>query len=58
MTPYELHAGDCLEIMRGLPDGFADLTITSPPYEDARTYGIGFYGIDIAKAASTRPGAA
>lgn len=40
MTPYELHAGDCLEIMRGLPDGFADLTITSPPTGSASTESI------------------
>lgn len=30
--------GDCLEVMRGLPDGCVDLTVTSPPYDDLRTY--------------------
>lgn len=34
--------GDCLEIMRGLPDGHADFVLCSPPYEAARTYGIDF----------------
>ena len=34
--------GECLEIMPSIPDNSVDLTITSPPYEDARTYGIDF----------------
>jgi len=34
--------GDCLEVMRAMPDASVDLVIGSPPYEDARTYGIGF----------------
>lgn len=34
--------GDCLEVMRSMPDQSIDLVFTSPPYEDARTYGIGF----------------
>ena len=38
----ELHCGDCLEVMRSMPDKSVDLVFTSPPYEDARTYGIGF----------------
>lgn len=33
---------DCLEFMRTLPDKCIDLVMTSPPYESARTYGIGF----------------
>jgi hypothetical protein len=28
--------------LRSLPDGCASLTLTSPPYEGARTYGVGF----------------
>jgi len=35
---YELHHGDCLEVMRGMPDGSVDLTVTSPPYDNLRTY--------------------
>jgi len=30
--------GDCLEVMRGMPDGCVDLTVTSPPYDNLRTY--------------------
>lgn len=35
-------AGDCLEVMKSMPDKCVDLVLGSPPYEDARTYGIGF----------------
>jgi len=40
MTNYldQIICGDCLEVMRGLPDGCVDLTVTSPPYDDLRTY--------------------
>ena len=34
--------GDCLEEMRRLPEHSVDLVFGSPPYEDARTYGIDF----------------
>lgn len=34
--------GDCLEVMRNWPDNCVDLVFGSPPYEDARTYGIDF----------------
>jgi hypothetical protein len=34
--------GDCLEVMRTMPDQSVDLVFDSPPYEDARTYGIDF----------------
>jgi hypothetical protein len=37
-----LDSGDCLELMRAMPDDSVDLVVTSPPYEDARTYGIDF----------------
>lgn len=36
------HHGDCLEVMRAMPEDSVDLVFTSPPYEAARTYGIGF----------------
>lgn len=29
---------DCMEYMRTLPDGIIDLTVTSPPYDNLRTY--------------------
>ena len=34
--------GDCLDVMKDWPDGSVDLVFCSPPYEDARTYGIDF----------------
>lgn len=39
---WQTLCGDNLEIMRGMSDDSVDLTFTSPPYEDARTYGIDF----------------
>ena len=35
---YKLLHGDCLERMREIPDGSVDLTVTSPPYDNLRTY--------------------
>ena len=29
---------DCMEIMKTLPDDYIDLTVTSPPYDNLRTY--------------------
>ena len=29
---------NCLETMARMPDGFVDLTVTSPPYDNLRTY--------------------
>ena len=34
----QLHHGDCLEIMKSIPDNNIDLTITSPPYDNLRDY--------------------
>ena len=34
----DLILGDCLEKMRDIPDGSIDLTVTSPPYDNLRTY--------------------
>lgn len=33
------HFGDCLEIMRRMPDGIAQTCVTSPPYFGLRDYG-------------------
>lgn len=33
---------DCLEALREIPTGSVDLVMCSPPYEDARTYGIDY----------------
>jgi len=30
--------GDCLELMKNIPDGSVDLTVTSPPYDNLRSY--------------------
>lgn len=35
-------AGDCLDALKVMPDNSVDLVLCSPPYEDARSYGIGF----------------
>ena len=39
---HQIFTSDCLEWARRQPDKLVNLTVTSPPYEDARTYGIGF----------------
>ena len=33
-----LFQGDCLEVMKGISDGTVDLTVTSPPYDNLRSY--------------------
>jgi hypothetical protein len=42
MTKHECITGDNLEVMRSMEANTVDLVFTSPPYEDARTYGIDF----------------
>lgn len=32
--------GDCLEVLKTLPDGIADMCVTSPPYYGLRDYGV------------------
>lgn len=40
MPKIDLHHGDCIEIMRGLPDASIDAVITDPPYPEIdREYG-------------------
>lgn len=34
----DIKQGDCLEVMRSLPDNSVDLTVTSPPYDNLREY--------------------
>lgn len=34
----DLRQGDCLELMKHISDGSVDLTVTSPPYDNLRTY--------------------
>lgn len=38
MSRINLMQGDCLELMKGIPDGSVDLTVTSPPYDNLRSY--------------------
>lgn len=38
----QLVVGDALEVLRKMPDNSVDLVFCSPPYENARSYGIGF----------------
>jgi DNA modification methylase len=38
MPDIKLIQGDCLEKMKDIPDGSIDLTVTSPPYDNLRTY--------------------
>ena len=51
--PYELdrvYQGDCLELMKQLPDKSIDLIVTSPPYDNLRDYkGYSFNFEGIAK---------
>lgn len=37
-SPIRLMLGDCLEKMKELQDSSIDLTVTSPPYDNLRTY--------------------
>ena len=38
MVDIKLMQGDCLERMKDIPDESVDLTVTSPPYDNLRTY--------------------
>ena len=42
MKRHEILTGDCLEVMPTMAPDSVDLVFGSPPYEDARTYGIDF----------------
>jgi len=54
-----VHVGDNVEFMRGLPENCIDLTVTSPPYDDLRSYN--GYSFDFESVADelfriTKPG--
>ena len=34
----EIYVENCLDTMKRMPDGFVDLVVTSPPYDDLRSY--------------------
>lgn len=36
----EIHIGDCVDVLRRLPDESIDTVLTSPPYWNARDYGV------------------
>ena len=38
METVTLFNGDCLDVMKTIPDNSVDLTVTSPPYDNLRTY--------------------
>ena len=38
MKKFELWHGDCLELMKDISGGSVDMTVTSPPYDNLRTY--------------------
>lgn len=38
MTYDYIKCGDCVSLMRELPEASIDLTVTSPPYDDLRSY--------------------
>ena len=50
MKINKIYNEDCLDTMAKMPDGFVDLTVTSPPYDNLRTYnGYSFDFESIAK---------
>ena len=38
MQINEIYNENCLDTMKRMPDNFLDLTVTSPPYDNLRTY--------------------
>ena len=50
MEVNKIYNENCLDTMKRMPDNFIDLTVTSPPYDNLRTYnGYSFPFEDIAK---------
>ena len=39
MTIWRVDHGDCLELLRAMPDASVDCVVTSPPYDKIRNYG-------------------
>lgn len=39
MEVNKIYTGDCLEVLKGMESNSVDLTVTSPPYDNLRTYG-------------------
>lgn len=55
MAEYTLHLGDCLEVMRTLPDNSIDSVVTDPPY-GIRFMGKAWDGKDIEARTAYRAG--
>lgn len=55
MKPFELHLGDCLEVLKTLPDNSVDAVVTDPPY-GIRFMGKAWDGADIEARAAERRG--
>lgn len=53
MKPFELHLGDCLEVLKTLPDNSIDAVVTDPPY-GIRFMGKAWDGADIEARAAQR----
>lgn len=50
MMINKIFVENCLDTMKRMPDGFVDLIVTSPPYDDLRTYNGYFFDFEaIAK---------
>jgi len=49
----KLLQGDCLEVMKSIPNEGIDLVVTSPPYDSLRTYGDTYKGLDFYGIADT-----
>jgi len=63
MDKINLLHGDCLELMKDIPDKSIDLTVTSPPYDNLRSYnGIVAWNFEMFKGVAkelfriTKPG--
>ncbi len=62
LGPYktnEIYAGECADMMSRLPDGCIDLTVTSPPYDNLRSYNgytFDFFAIARQLIRVTKPG--
>ena len=38
METNKVYLGDCIDVMKSFPSDCIDLTVTSPPYDNMRTY--------------------
>lgn len=59
MTLNQIYNENCTTTLARMPDGFLDMTLTSPPYDDLRAYeGFDFSAEDVAAALldKTKPG--